>query len=78
MERHILATCKIADGLIENVLFYVAKIGLRNRINQVDIRLIIFFEPFLTFFTVFRMQHHAVRAVAHLRFFAVELCRRQI
>lgn len=73
VHRHIHAGGVISRRLVENILLDVSIIGLRNRVDEVDIGFVIRLEPGFPFLSRARMQYEAVHAVAHLHFFAAEL-----
>ena len=72
VHRHFHTGAVLPRRLIENVLFDVAVIGLRDRVDEVDIGAVIRLEPGFPLFPRSRMEHEAVHAVAHLHLLPVE------
>ena len=72
LHRHGKAAVVFARRLVENVLFDVAVVGLRDRVDESDIRAVVVLEPLRALLPRPRTEHHAVHAVAHLHFFAAE------
>ena len=52
VHRHRHTAVVISHRFIENVFFHVAGVRLRDRVDKLHVRAVIFFKPFLTFFRV--------------------------